>query len=91
MRYEDFAERPEEATRRVSDFVGEGHLEIRGLDRGSISLGAHHTVGGNPIRIRKGEVEIRPDREWRERMPRLSQTAVAALTLPLLLRYGYRA
>lgn len=90
MRYEDFAEHPAEATRRVCDFVGEPHQKIPGLDRGSVTLGVHHTVGGNPIRVRTGETAISLDLEWRDRMSHLRKTTVAALTLPLLLRYGYR-
>jgi len=36
-----------------------------------------------------GPVRVRLDGEWSRRMPRYRQLAVRALTVPLLLRFGY--
>lgn len=52
-------------------------------------LGPNHIVAGNPSRFRRGAVRIVADSEWRHGMSNRDQLAVAALTTPLLQRYGY--
>ena len=52
-----------------------------------MDLGEDHTVAGNPIRFRRGEIEVRRDDEWRTRMARRSKALVTALTLPALARF----
>jgi hypothetical protein len=54
-----------------------------------VVLGPNHTVAGNPLRFRRGEVPIRPDTEWRGSMRSGARWTVTALTWPLLLRYGF--
>jgi len=54
-----------------------------------IELGANHTVMGNPLRMRRGRTPLRVDEEWRTAMPLSWQRTVTAITLPVLLRYGY--
>jgi hypothetical protein len=50
-----------------------------------------HIMGGNPSRYRSGEVDIVGDERWRRDMPRIKRGLVTGVTLPLLLRYRYRA
>jgi hypothetical protein len=52
-----------------------------------IVLGTDHTAAGNPVRFHTGPVTVRPDDEWRDRMPLGGRALVTALTLPGLLRY----
>ena len=54
-----------------------------------MALGVSHTVSGNPVRFESGELTIRADTEWRERMRPRDRRLVTAATAPLLLRYGY--
>ena len=58
------------------------------LEERSMRLRTNHTVAGNPDRFR-ADVTIRPDIEWREKLPARDKLLVTALTLPLLHRYGY--
>ncbi|WP_336921895.1 sulfotransferase [Aquipuribacter sp. SD81] len=92
IRYEDLLARPREELQRVLSFAGfdvqPGSLSH--LDATSVTMSTHHTVAGNPMRFRTGRVDLRPDTEWRERMPRLDRLVVELLTLPLRLWYGYR-
>ena len=89
LRYEDFVERPEHATRRL--------LQLGGLDvddlpqfRGdrTVALGVDHTVAGNPLRFRTGESSPRRRRvalgmsPWR-------QALLTVLTIPSNLIYRY--
>jgi len=91
MRYEALVRDPvreiERALRsRVPEALAAGLDRLRGP---SVELGTQHTVAGNPVRFRSGPLELAPDEEWRARMPRGDQRLVAAMTAPLLARYGY--
>jgi hypothetical protein len=90
LRYEDFVDRPEHATRRL---LALGGLTVDDLpqfvDERTVKLGTDHTVAGNPLRFRTGEIEIRADEAWREAMPARRRRLVSALTLPSSIRYRY--
>ena len=55
----------------------------------SIVLPVNHMIGGNPVRFVQNEIQIREDDEWKTAMRPRDKLAVTAITLPLLLRYGY--
>jgi hypothetical protein len=88
MRYEDFATEPRQSVQRLLDLMGEGGGTPFEDDH-TVRLNPNHIVAGNPSRFTTGSVTIRADDAWRRQMPRRNQQAVAALTLPLMLRYGY--
>jgi hypothetical protein len=88
LRYEDFATQPRASLARILAFLGE-ESEPPFVDDETVVLGVNHTVAGNPNRFRVGPVRVRLDGEWSRRMPRYRQLAVRALTVPLLLRFGY--
>jgi hypothetical protein len=54
-----------------------------------VSLSDDHCLWGNPDRMMRGTVTIRPDMAWREQMPLKDKAQVTLLTFPWLLRYGY--
>ena len=85
IRYEDFTRDPDEV---VQDILQRLSLDggIDAEEPGRLVRG--HTVSGNPHRF-DCRRPIEPDMEWRSNMRRSSQELVRALTLPLLLRYGY--
>ncbi len=91
LRYEDFVNDP---TRHLSGaLTGVGLGDEAGslpMLRGrEISLSVEHTVSGNPDRFRTGNIELRPDEEWKVKMRNPDKSLVTALTAPLLLKYGY--
>lgn len=86
LRYQDFVDDPARAVGEVLDFLGEPSREPRISARRTVELGTDHTVAGNPIRFKRGPLEVRSDDEWRTRMPRASRALVTALTLPVLAR-----
>jgi hypothetical protein len=59
------------------------------VNEGRVALGVSHTVSGNPLRFERGDLTIRADTEWRERMRPRDRRLVTAATLPLLAVYGY--
>lgn len=92
LRYEDFVSDPTFFLAETLAGVG-FEDEARGLHdivRGrEISLSVDHTVSGNPGRFRKGNIELRPDEEWKVKMREADKMFVTALTAPLLSKYGY--
>jgi Sulfotransferase domain len=89
IRYEDFARHPRSVARELLGLVGEpaADLPFRGDTR--IALAPGHTVSGNPIRFTTGELDIRPDDEWRTRIDARSRLLATVPALPLMPHYGY--
>jgi hypothetical protein len=50
-----------------------------------------HSVFGNVVRFRSGDVELQSDELWRKDMRPAHKLALTALTLPWLRKYGYSA
>lgn len=90
LRYEDFVERPEHATRRLLLLGG---LDVDDLpqfhDGRTVALGVNHTVAGNPLRFRTGEIQIRADDAWRREMSPWQQALLTVLTIPSSMIYRY--
>ena len=89
LRYEDLAADPDATVREVLRLSGLPPDEVGSLRGDSVTLTVDHTVSGNPIRFRTGEIRIVPDLEWRERLGPWSRRLVTAATWPLLAAYGY--
>lgn len=89
LRYEDFVADPKGSFRDILDFVGEPGSELPLTADREVKLGVSHTVSGNPNRFETGSVELKPDDRWKEEMTSKDRRIVAALTFPLLARYGY--
>jgi hypothetical protein len=89
LTYGELARSPEATIRRILELIGEGGRSIPLRDGRLLAGRTHHTVAGNPDRFRRGEIEIRWDQSWRAGMPPASRAVVTALTLPMLLRYGF--
>jgi hypothetical protein len=87
LRYQDFVRDPPGTVADILEFVGEPTEHVRISASRTVYLGEDHTVAGNPIRFRRGEIEVRRDDEWRARMPRRRKALVTALTLPALARF----
>lgn len=91
MLYEEFSAAAQANIEKILDFVGE--QSDAGLFPGerTVNLKTNHTIWGNPVRTRVGDVEIRSDDEWKRKMRSLDRLKVCAVSWPLLLKYGYFA
>jgi hypothetical protein len=91
VRYEDFIAAPVQVLARVAAHAGvvvdDGDLGF--VDGNTVTLGANHTVEGNPMRLGIRSVELRRDDKWVHAMPARDRASVTLLTLPALRRYGY--
>lgn len=52
------------------------------------TLGVDHTVAGNPMRFRTGEVQLKLDERWRRELSPCQRFGVSAATWPLRKLYG---
>jgi Sulfotransferase family len=89
VRYEDLVRSPGRTLSQLAGFAGSGGTRLPLVDDRTLRLGPNHTVLGNPVRFRTGEVVLEEDREWEWRLPAGDRRLVTALTAPLLVRYGY--
>jgi hypothetical protein len=88
LRYEDFTARPHESMAALLAWCGLTADPPVARD-GTATLGVNHTVTGNPDRLRRGPVRVRPDDAWRSALPNRHLAVATLLAAPLLRRYGY--
>jgi hypothetical protein len=92
VRYESFVNSPEPALSQILELVGDKlptEQPGRPLSTDAYESRPHHTLGGNRIRFERGRIPVREDAQWRTAMRRRERVVVSALTLPLLIAYGY--
>ncbi|WP_308170203.1 sulfotransferase family protein [Acrocarpospora catenulata] len=89
VHYEDLVAEPAETLRGLADRLGlqcaPDTLDF--ITGREARLGVAHTVSGNPMRFTVGRVRFRRTTPG---LPRHHRWAVTLITLPFLLRYGYR-
>lgn len=92
MRFESFLQRPRRELRVALAALGRPTRldELAYVSDGRVVLQPNHTVMGNPMRLATGEVPLRIEQRWKDELPRLERVKVTGLTLPWLVRYGYR-
>lgn len=88
IHYEEFVRNPSKAVGRICRLGGLTPKDLPFLTPNSVQLGLSHSVYGNPDRFKKGVVKLKMDQRWRAMNVR-DQILVTALTLPLLVKYGY--
>lgn len=89
LRYESFADDPAGQVAELLEFLGMPDDGCPFVSRHEATLGANHTVSGNPSRFATGAVTLAPDTEYQARQPVTTRNLVTGLTLPVLLRYRY--
>jgi hypothetical protein len=82
VRYEDLVADPEAV--RSAICAARGGLVVDGARRVP-----PHMVGGNALRFGSGAPAVKADEAWRSELSAVDARAVAAVTRPLLWRYGY--
>ncbi|HEY7144528.1 MAG TPA: sulfotransferase [Streptosporangiaceae bacterium] len=89
LRYEEFIADPAATVGRLLRLCGgdDAANPVRGR---TVQLHTNHTVTGNPDRFRTGETVISPtDDRWRTSLAGRDRLTTAALSWPLIRRYGY--
>jgi hypothetical protein len=88
VRYEDLVRAPDMVTRLLAELSLPAPQPIPSTPHPP-SAGSWHSVSGNPVRFARGTVDVVPDEQWRIALDRKSFCVVTAVTLPLLVKYGY--
>jgi hypothetical protein len=86
IRYEDLCRDPASVIARVAAFAG---TTAEGFSPGAVVPSHVHTSGGNHMRFATSPLTVRFDEAWRRDLPAGARRAVTAITLPLLVVYGY--
>ena len=92
LRYEQLIQDPAGEVERVLRFAGAtaDGARLRELATGRVELGVDHTVAGNPMRMRTGEIVLKLDEQWRGAMAPAQRRLVTLVTLPLQFLFGYQ-
>lgn len=88
LRYEDLTTDPDRELARILNWKKPTGKDVHRPTVGD-QPNRYHTVSGNPLRFKKGPLEVTQDVEWMSAMNSRDRAVVTALTFPLLLRYGY--
>lgn len=91
IRYEDFADHPEEAMRRVVRLVGAEPSGLPFTEARTVRIDPTHNVTGNRMRFATGAIAITRDDRWLAESPASDRRTIERLTWPLRRRYGYGA
>lgn len=89
VRYEDLLADPPAVVAQILRLVGIHPSSLPFRDRYRVRLGDGHLVAGNPMRFQTGEIELRADDAWLERLSSGRQAVARTVTYPLLRRYGF--
>lgn len=91
QRYEDFVARPRQQLTDILTFL-DRRQEPEGLGflgRQTVELPPEHSVAGNPMRMRTGQLPLAVDESWRQALSPRNKRLVTTITAPGLARYGY--
>ncbi len=91
LQYEDVITNPRKALARVMEFAGVETGDLDYVGESSVNLQPTHSVAGNPSRFKHGDIELRLDEAWQQKLEPKMRNLVTAITYPLLRRYGYKA
>jgi len=90
LRYEDLVEDPRGALDAVLGVAG---ITVPDnypfLSNGTVRLDQDHTIAGNPMRFKTGEIPLRTDEAWHRELSLINRLVVTITTLPSLVAYGY--
>jgi len=89
VRYEDFVTNPVEVVRQVLADISVGGRDLGFINGNVVKLGVDHTVSGNPMRFKVGELELRADNGWESDLSTTNKSIVYTLTHKRLKKYGY--
>jgi Sulfotransferase family len=91
VRYEDLVSAPRRTVEALLTGLGVPYTDadLAHIGSNSVRLSASHGIAGNPGRFNDGEITLRADEAWREKMSPRDRRLVTAITLPLIVGYGW--
>jgi len=89
VRYEDLVLHPKNIAQKILGFVEEPELPLPQFEGSRLRLKLQHSVSGNPLRFKQGEMMIKHDSDWQKSNSMKTKFLVGLITWPFLIRYGY--
>jgi hypothetical protein len=90
LRYEDFVAQPREKTKELlSNLEIEAGVDFIKKDNSVSFRKDYHSVSGNPMRFRTGEIQIRADNEWEHKLSVKNKCIVRVLTYIFAKKNNY--
>lgn len=89
LRYEDFMLNTPSALQTIGNFMGVDLENVQHTINDGGKLYFDHTIAGNRVRM-KGELKLKYDQEWRQKLSIRDQRVTELLTGWLMARYGYK-
>lgn len=80
--YDDFVLQPKETVQYLFDSLDVDNYDISVIKNSKIILDDNHTMFGNPMRFKRGELTIRKDNEWKKKMPFWAKWISTLFTFP---------
>ncbi len=90
LHYSDFVKDPKGTVKNILELIDEHPSKLPFTSDDEVTLGTNHSVWGNPVRFQNGTVKIKSDEEWREKLNKKDKLISTLITLPFLIKYGYR-
>ncbi|HEY2767358.1 MAG TPA: hypothetical protein VGI76_03830 [Solirubrobacteraceae bacterium] len=88
VRYESYTREPLRALEEIGRLLGRTST-LRSTAELKLDFAEEHSLGGNPVRFKRGALDLQIDDEWRSAMRRPDRLRTGAITFPLLAAYGY--
>lgn len=89
VKYEEIMNNPKEVISNILSDAGFINKDLSFINKSLINLDIDHTVSGNPMRFKVGEIELKLDDQWKSHMSPKNISIVTMLTYPWLKKYGY--
>ncbi len=89
IRYEDLVLTPQAALQQIGGFLGYDMTEVIQKIESKAPLDVGYNLGGNRLRFEKG-INLKPDFEWTQKLPRLYKLIFWLTAWPLARRFGYK-
>lgn len=89
IQYEMLMQEPQKLLEIIQEFVQTPQTDYDFVRHNKLHLQIGHTATGNPFRFKYGDVTLRFDNEWQQKMSKMDQAIVTLMSFPLLYHYGY--
>lgn len=90
LRYEDFAQNPYQELSAALRHLDLEAIHLQRLQDNQVAPQPTHSVGGNPIRFKRGSLEIVLDEEWQQQMPSTTRRLLGVVGAPMLHNFHYK-
>lgn len=90
LKYEVFVDGPKTALGAALNSIGFSSIDLNFLNNKCAKLNYTHSIGGNPIRFNKHNLDISADLEWELKLSPFYKKFLGLIGFPLLSHFGYK-